>query len=83
MTEHTQVPVTWVVCGHKQTESRNFDRRLHAVGDELHDQQTKMKEGRYHWALHPDESVILCYDTVTHYVSEWYDIGDEDRWVVE
>jgi hypothetical protein len=82
MTEHTQVPVTWIVCGHNQTDSRKFDRRLHAIGDELHEQKTEITQGRYHWALHPKGTVIRCQDSATGNVVE-FDIEDGDRWLVE
>ena len=83
MTEHMQVPITWIICGHHNADMRKVARRLHVIADELHEQKTKMTEGRYHWALDPHGTIVRCYDTVTRYVSEWYDIDEKDRWVIE
>ena len=78
-----EVPVTWIICATDQDDSQKIDRRLHALADDLHEQKTKMKEGRYHWALRPDETIVLCYDTVSGYITEWHDIDEDEKWVVD
>jgi hypothetical protein len=44
--------------------------RLHAIANELHEQTTKMKEGRYLWALSPDETTIRCLDSAKGSIAE-------------
>src|SRR6516164_9147634 len=77
-----RVPVTWIICPDHQDDPQKIGRRLHAIGDDLHKRKTKMKEGRYQWAIDATGTVILCHDTVADYISVWRNIGEEDQWVV-
>jgi hypothetical protein len=42
-----------------------------------------MKEGRYLWALSPDETTIRRLDSAKGSIAEWYDIEEDDKCVIE
>ena len=81
--DQLRVPIIWVACATGKADPLQVGRRLHAIADQLHDQKTRMKEGRYCWALTPDQTVIRCLDNETDDVVEWLALDEEDGWVIE
>jgi hypothetical protein len=81
--DEPRAPITWIACATGKADPLRVGRRLHAIADQLHEQKTGIKEGRYCWALSPDQTVIRCLDSETHYVVEWSAIDEEGEWVIE
>jgi hypothetical protein len=81
--DELRVQITWIACATGKADPLRVGIRLHAIADQLHDQKTRMKEGRYWWALSPDQAVIRCLDNETHCVVEWSAIDEENEWVIE